>query len=393
MLGTERHESRRIDNQLRGRAGRQGDPGSSRFYLSLQDDLMRIFGGERMQNLMLRLGMEEDVPIESRLITKRIAAAQEAVEAQHFASRKHLLEYDDVMNKQRQAVYGMRRQLLEGTDQTERIKDIIQGIVASFSDVRCPEKTHATEYDLTGLQSDVLSQFGVKIDLEELSGLLKQEIEDHINDLLERRFKEKEELIGPEYMHEAERMIMLNVIDSQWKDHLLSMDHLKEGIGLRGYGQKDPLIEYKKESFDLFQDMMDRIEDETIRFLFFLQVTTGPPPGESGDGGGPGGLPGRPKPVLPFPDEDDEYEEDEEDDEEEALVSASAEQRRAAQSNVEDFTRNIQRKKDKEMAALQFVGGSDTTTEKKQAVSEKKAGRNDPCPCGSGKKYKKCHGA
>ncbi len=295
VLGTERHESRRIDNQLRGRAGRQGDPGSSRFYLSLQDDLMRIFGGERMQNLMLRLGMEEDVPIESRLISKRIAAAQEAVEAQHFASRKHLLEYDDVMNKQRQAVYGMRRQLLEGTDQTERIKDIIQGIVASFSDVRCPEKTHATEYDLTGLQSDVLSQFGVKIDIEELGGLLKQEIEDHINDLLERRFKEKEELIGPEYMHEAERMIMLNVIDSQWKDHLLSMDHLKEGIGLRGYGQKDPLIEYKKESFDMFQDMMDRIEDETIRFLFFLQVTTGPAPGEvtgGGSDGGPDGLPG-----------------------------------------------------------------------------------------------------
>jgi preprotein translocase subunit SecA len=390
VLGTERHESRRIDNQLRGRAGRQGDPGSSRFYLSLQDDLMRIFGGERMQNLMLRLGMEEDVPIESGLITKRIAAAQEAVEAQHFASRKHLLEYDDVMNKQRQAVYGMRRQLLEGADQTERIKDIIQGIVASFIDVRCPEKTHVTEYDLTGLQSDVLSQFGVKIDLDELNGLLKQDIEDHINELLERRFKEKEELIGPEYMHEAERMIMLNVIDSQWKDHLLSMDHLKEGIGLRGYGQKDPLIEYKKESFDLFQDMMDRIEDETIRFLFFLQVSTGPP-GESGEGGGPGGLPARPRPVLPFPDEDEDDEDEEED--EEALVSAAAEQRRAAQSNVEDFTRNIQRKKDKEMAALQFVGGSGTATENKQAVSEKKAGRNDPCPCGSGKKYKKCHGA
>ncbi len=293
MLGTERHESRRIDNQLRGRAGRQGDPGSSRFYLSLQDDLMRIFGGERMQNLMLRLGMEEDVPIESRLITKRIASAQEAVEAQHFASRKHLLEYDDVMNKQRQAVYGMRRQLLEGNDQTERIKEIIQGIVASFIDVRCPEKTHATEYDLTGLQSDVLSQFGVKIDLEELSGLLKQEIEDHIIDLLGRRFKEKEDLIGPENMREAERMVMLNVIDNQWKDHLLSMDHLKEGIGLRGYGQKDPLIEYKKESFELFQDMMDRIEDETIRYLFFLQVTQGRPPGESGNGGGPGGLAGQ----------------------------------------------------------------------------------------------------
>jgi preprotein translocase subunit SecA len=389
VLGTERHESRRIDNQLRGRAGRQGDPGSSRFYLSLQDDLMRIFGGERMQNLMLRLGMEEDVPIESGLITKRIASAQEAVEAQHFASRKHLLEYDDVMNKQRQAVYGMRRQLLEGQDQTERIKEIIQGIVASFSDVRCPEKTHATEYDLTGLQSDVLSQFGVKIDLEELSGMLKQEIEDHITDLLGRRFKEKEDLIGPENMREAERVVMLNVIDNQWKDHLLSMDHLKEGIGLRGYGQKDPLIEYKKESFELFQDMMDRIEDETIRYLFFLQVSQGPPPGESGNGGGPGGLPDRPRPVLPFSDEDEE-EEDEENDE--ALVGANSEQRRAAQSAVEDFTRNIQRKKDKEMAELQMVGGSGTATEKKQAISDKKAGRNDPCPCGSGKKYKKCHG-
>ncbi len=383
VLGTERHESRRIDNQLRGRAGRQGDPGSSRFYLSLQDDLMRIFGGERMQNLMLRLGMEEDVPIESGLITKRIASAQEAVEAQHFASRKHLLEYDDVMNKQRQAVYGMRRQLLEGTDQTERIKEIIQGIVASFSDIRCPEKAHTSAYDLTGLQSDVLSQFGVKIDLEELDGLLKQEIEDHIIELLERRFKEKEELIGPENMREAERVVMLNVIDNQWKDHLLSMDHLKEGIGLRGYGQKDPLIEYKKESFELFQDMMDRIEDETIRYLFFLQVAgPGGPGGADGDGGG-GGTLGKPKPMLPFPDED---EEDEEDEQEEALVSANSEQRRAAQSAVEDFTRNIQRKKDKEMAELQFVGGSGTTTEKKQAISDKKAGRNDPCPCGSGKK-------
>jgi preprotein translocase subunit SecA len=394
VLGTERHESRRIDNQLRGRAGRQGDPGSSRFYLSLQDDLMRIFGGERMQNLMLRLGMEEDVPIESGLITKRIASAQEAVEAQHFASRKHLLEYDDVMNKQRQAVYSMRRGLLEGQDQSERIKEIIGGIVASFVDIRCPEKAHISTFDLTGLQSDVLSQFGVKIEIEELDGMLRQEIEDHINDLLERRFKEKEALIGPEIMQEAERMIMLQVIDSQWKDHLLSMDHLKEGIGLRGYGQKDPLIEYKKESFDLFQDMMDRIEDETIRYLFFLQVTSGPPPGESGDGGNGGPDGGRPRPIMPFsPEDEDEEEEGDEDEDEEALVTASSEQRRAAQSVVEDFTRNIQRKKDKEIAELQFTGGDGSSTEQKQAVTAKKAGRNDPCPCGSGKKYKKCHGA
>jgi preprotein translocase subunit SecA len=396
VLGTERHESRRIDNQLRGRAGRQGDPGGSRFYLSLQDDLMRIFGGERMQKLMLRLGMEEDVPIESKLITRRIAKAQETVEAQNFAARKHLLEYDDVMNKQRQAVYGMRRQLLEGQDQRARVTEIIEGIVATFIDMRCPERTHPSTFDLSGLQSDVLSQFGVKVDLPELNGLTRPEIEDHLNELLGRRYQEKEDLIGPENMRDAERIVMLNVIDNQWKDHLLSMDHLKEGIGLRGYGQKDPLIEYKKESFTMFQDMMDRIEDETIRYLFFLQVTTGEPGGSSGPGGmggdgTDGPLSGRPRAVLPFSADGDD--EDEEEEDEEALVAANSEQRRAAQNAVEDFTRTIQRKKDKEMADLQFVGGSGTATEKKQAVSAKKAGRNDPCPCGSGKKYKKCHGA
>src|SRR5260221_4039626 len=387
VLGTERHESRRIDNQLRGRSGRQGDPGSSRFYLSLQDDLMRIFGGERMQNFMLKLGMEEDVPIESKMISKRVAAAQKAVEAQNFAARKHLIEYDDVMNKQRKAVYGMRRQLLEGREQRERIIEIIEGIVAGSIDIRCPERAHPSTFDLTGLQSDVLSQFGVKINPQDLASLTRQEIEDRIIELLHARYKEKEDLIGPENMREAESVVMLNVIDNQWKDHLLSMDHLKEGIGLRGYGQKDPLIEYKKESFTLFQDMMDRIEDETIRYLFFLQVTSGG--GGGGEDGG-GGLP-RPRPVMPFAPEDEQEEDEEEG--EAALVAASSDQRRAAQNVVEDFTRNIQRKKEREMAALQFAGGSSGTVEKKQAISEKKAGRNDPCPCGSGKKYKKCHGA
>src|SRR5579863_6961847 len=170
IVATERHESRRIDNQLRGRAGRQGDPGSSRFYLSLQDDLLRIFGGERMQNLMLRLGMEEDVPIESRLITKRIAAAQKAVEVQHFESRKHLLEYDDVMNKQRQAVYGMRRQLLEGQDEKERVLEMVRGAVGAFIDMRCPEGTHSDTYDLNGLRTDVLTHFGHKINTSDLAG-------------------------------------------------------------------------------------------------------------------------------------------------------------------------------------------------------------------------------
>ena len=388
VLGTERHESRRIDNQLRGRAGRQGDPGSSRFYLSLQDDLMRIFGGERMQKLMLRLGMEEDVPIESKLITKRIAAAQKAVEAQHFASRKHILEYDDVMNKQRQAVYSLRNQLLSGGDQRDRIMEIVRGIVGAFIDTRCPEKEHPSEWDYTGLQSDVLTQFGVKVNPNDLTQLNRAEIEDHIVDLLEARYKEKEDLIGPDIMRDAERMIMLNVIDNQWKDHLLSMDHLKEGIGLRGYGQKDPLIEYKKESFVLFQDMMDRIEDESIRYLFFLQVTTGP---DLGSGEADGG--GRARPVLPFNPDEDEFEEDEEEESEEEPVAVSNDKRREAQLSVQDFTRNIQRKKDKEMAELNFVGGAAAGAQKKQAISAKKAGRNDPCPCGSGKKYKKCCGS
>jgi len=398
ILGTERHESRRVDNQLRGRAGRQGDPGSSRFYLSLQDDLMRIFGGERMQNLMLRLGMEEDVPIESKLISKRIEAAQKAVEAQNFAARKHLLEYDDVMNKQRQAVYGMRRQLLEGSSQKERVKEMVAGIVASFIDQHCPEKTHPSEFDLTGLQTDVLSQFGVKLNLKDYEGQVREEVEEMINELLAKRYEEKEALVGPDMMRQAERVVMLNVIDQQWKDHLLSMDHLKEGIGLRGYGQKDPLIEYKKESFVLFQDMMDRIEDESVRYLYFLQVTTGPtPPGGyevAGDGGRPGDSDStgrlRPRPILPFaPDgEDEEFEEPEE-----VPAAVGAEERRAAQSAVLDVTRNIQRKKDKEMAALQFAGGEASSAPNKPVLAEKKPGRNDPCWCGSGKKYKKCHGA
>ena len=373
IVGTERHESRRIDNQLRGRSGRQGDPGSARFFLSLQDDLLRIFGGERMQNLMLRLGMEEDVPIESKLITKRIAAAQKAVEAQNFAARKHLLEYDDVMDKQRKAVYGTRHVLLEGQDMRERFLEIIRGILTSYLDLRCPESAHATSWDLTALQSDVLTEFGVRIEPAELMNLSRVEIEDTINGLLVTRYEEKERMVGYDLMRETERVIMLNVIDSQWKDHLLSMDHLKEGIGLRGYGQKDPLVEYKKESFQLFQDMMDRIEDETVRYLFFLQgiEQAGPPipypEGEFGEGGG-------------------------EEDQGEPVAVASPSGSREAQKEVLDFTANIQRNKEREMAELQFVGG-EASAGKKPVLSNKKAGRNDPCPCGSGKKYKKCCGA
>jgi preprotein translocase subunit SecA len=375
IVGTERHDSRRIDNQLRGRAGRQGDPGSSRFYLSLQDDLLRIFGGDRMQKLMLRLGMEEDVPIESRLISKRIAAAQQTVEGQNFASRKHVLEYDDVMNKQRQAVYGMRRQLLEGVNQKEHLFEIIRGIVEGFVDQFCPQSQRADEYNLLGLQNAIVNQFGLKLESDVLAGKLADELEPLIVQTLEERYEEKERMIGPDNLREAERIIMLNVIDNQWKDHLLSMDHLKEGIGLRGYGQKDPLIEYKREGFGMFQDMMERIEDDTIRYLFFLRIET------SGD------VP------LPYPEPADDDEEEGPSAEEEAELAAVAAQREAEKS-VLDLTRNIQRKKEREMAALQFAGAHEAGSTTQTASNPyKDVGRNDPCPCGSGKKYKKCHGA
>jgi preprotein translocase subunit SecA len=367
IVGTERHESRRIDNQLRGRAGRQGDPGASRFFLSLQDDLLRIFGGERIQNLMLRLGMTEDEPIESGLITKRIAAAQKAVEAQNFAARKHLLEYDDVMNKQRKAVYTMRRALIEGVDQREKVLEMIDGILATFLDMRCAEEVKPHDWDLVTLESDLLTQFGVRIEPQQLNNLSRAEIEELIRERLVSRYEEKERMISPELMRETERIIMLNVIDNQWKDHLLSMDHLKEGIGMRAFGQKDPLIEYKKESFQLFQSMMDRIEDETVRYLFFLQMA------EADE-----------RPNLPFESSDEVAPEPEP---EPAAVAA-------AQNTVLDFTRNLQRKKEKEMAALQFAGGDSSAGNNKPmpAVSANKVGRNDACPCGSGKKYKKCCG-
>jgi preprotein translocase subunit SecA len=372
ILGTERHESRRIDNQLRGRSGRQCDPGTARFYLSLQDDLMRIFGGQRMQGLMLKLGMEEDVPIESGLITKRIAAAQKAVEAQNFASRKHVLEYDDVMNKQRQAVYGMRRALLEGKDQKERIDEIVGGIVATFIDMRLPDKG---EQDWAGLETDILTQFGVGINTEALATMSKQDAEDAILDLLKKKYAEKEEMLGTELLRDTERMLMLNVIDNQWKDHLLSMDHLKEGIGMRSYAQKDPLVEYKKESWELFKSVMDRIEDETIRYLYFMQRVD-----QSQE--------------QPTDVEWSEVSDGDEADQQAQIEAAEREQEaKAAQTSVMDFTRNIQRKKEKELEALQFVGGGESSKPNQPVLAKKTPGRNDPCHCGSGKKYKKCHGA
>ncbi|MDA1314786.1 MAG: preprotein translocase subunit SecA [Acidobacteria bacterium] len=368
IVGTERHESRRIDNQLRGRAGRQGDPGASRFFLSLQDDLLRIFGGEKIQNLMLRLGMEEDVPIESGLITKRIEAAQKAVEAQNFAARKHLIEYDDVMNKQRESVYGTRRKLLSGTDQREDIMNLIGDIAGGSVDIRCPEKAHPDTWDLTGLRTDISNQFGIKIDHLDFDELDQQEIADLITDELSKNYEEKEKQMGAERLRFSERMIMLQLLDGQWKDHLLSMDHLKEGISLRSYGQRDPLVEYKKESFQLFDDMMARFQEETIRFLFYLRPAAAPPEMR------------RATVTLPSGDET-------------GLEPSSTPPQAARNgSTIEDFTRDVRRKKEKELAQVRLAGAGDQRDEVKQVVRGKKVGRNDPCPCGSGKKHKKCCG-
>ncbi len=337
ILGTERHESRRIDNQLRGRAGRQGDPGSSRFYLSLEDDLLRIFAGEKISGLMQRLGMEEGIPIESRLISKRIEAAQKAVEAQNFESRKHLLEYDDVMNKQRETIYGMRRQLLEGKDQTEDINDAMDRVVEWLVTTYCPKDVQADEWNRDGLRDEFWKRFGIDVrqhqDLKFDSKAIDQLIED-LRAIVHERYKEREQVWGEERMRAHERMIRLQVVDSQWKDHLLAMDHLKEGIGLRGYGQRDPLVEYKRESYDMFEDLMDRIEDETLRWLFLLRTP----------------------------------------EEEERMI------------------REYQRRKRREQQEMRMVGGGEPVRPK-QVIRKEKIGRNDPCPCGSGKKYKKCHGA
>jgi preprotein translocase subunit SecA len=270
------------------------------------------------------------------------------------------------MNKQRQAVYGMRRQLLEGIDQKERVMEMVGGIVDQFIQMRCPEDKHPDTWDLASLRNDVLTSFGAKIDIHELANMTIGEMSDAITDKLRQKYQEKEDLVGPDIMRQTERIVMLQVIDNQWKDHLLSMDELKQGIGNRAYGQKDPLVEYKKESWELFTAMMDRIEDETVRYLYFLQVNVGE------------------RPALPFPEEEEE-------EQEEARPDPSEQQRLSAQNQMEDFTRNIQRKKEKELKDLQFVGGDGSTSAQPVSVGQK-VGRNDPCPCGSGKKYKKCHG-
>jgi preprotein translocase subunit SecA len=273
IIGTERHEARRIDNQLRGRSGRQGDPGSSRFYLSLEDDLMRIFGSERISGLMSRIGMSEGVPIEHRMVSRAIERAQKQVEGQNFSIRKHLLEYDDVMNKQRESIYSQRKDILHGKNMKEFIQGLVVTLIEWIMENHTNKEKAPEQWDTEGFRKAIASQFGM--DIEDLNidwdTINYQELSDRISKALKDSYEEKEKIMGEVRMREFERIITLQILDSQWKDHLLAMDHLKEGIGLRGYGQRDPLIEYKKESYDMFQAMMDRIEEESIRYLFLLQ--------------------------------------------------------------------------------------------------------------------------
>ncbi len=336
ILGTERHEARRIDNQLRGRAGRQGDPGSSRFFLSLEDDLLRVFGGERVKALMYRLGMTEGIPIESKLISRRIENAQKAVEAQNFEARKHLLEYDDVMNKQRETIYSIRRSALEGKEQKDYALSVAEDIGRELVETFCPHNEHPEKWNVTQFAAEVLGQFGIDVKATGIDAarMSHAELADTLVTRIKERYAEKEKMFGEPMMRWLERRIILDIVDTQWKDHLLTLDHLKEGIGLRGYGQKDPLVEFKKEAFLLFEDMMGRIDTETVSYLFLVQ------------------------PAKP-----------------------------------EDEAREIERRQRRQQQELQYQAGAAQAEEPKPVRAGAKVVRNEPCPCGSGKKYKKCHGA
>jgi preprotein translocase subunit SecA len=376
IVATERHEARRIDNQLRGRAGRQGDPGSSRFYLSLEDDLMRIFGSDRISGLMQRLGMEEGVPIEHRMVTRAIERAQKQVEAQNFSVRKHLLEYDDVMNKQRENVYALRRELLEGKihiteDEQVDTRGYLMTLGEELADATVQnyanKETDPEEWDLDALTKAVTDIFGFdEADTASLdfSGMTPEEMTDAVWKLAVAKYEKKEALLDdPSLLHRVERDIMLQIVDAQWKDHLYSLDHLKEGIGLRGYGQRDPLVEYKKESFALFEAMRERIDEEIVRYLWRLMPIVGEE--------GPGVPVRRPPPRRPP----------------QITMSAQPAQsaspfgafRGGAGTAVADPPRPVR------------TGGDDVVRQVRR--DEPKVGRNDPCPCGSGKKYKKCHGS
>ena len=337
IMGTERHESRRIDNQLRGRAGRQGDPGASRFFLSLEDDLMRIFGADRMQGIMNRLGMEEGVPIEHGLVSRAIENAQKKVEAHNFDIRKHLLEYDDVMNKQRELVYGQRRDALAGdklkSDVLEMATQLAEDTVDRFVD----KQAMASEWDLAGLAESLRGRFNLRLEFtpEEMQTLNAEDIEEKVLNLVKDSYESKEERLGEELQRQLEKIIMLQTIDVLWKDHLLNMDHLKEGIGLRGYGQKNPLHEYQREGFELFQVMSGQVQEDVVTKLFTVEV----------------------------------------DQEQSAAELEELEARQAPRQ-------------------MMLSHGDGEGPERVATVRRDgdKVGRNAPCPCGSGKKYKRCHG-
>ncbi len=374
ILGTERHEARRIDNQLRGRAGRQGDPGSSQFFISLEDDLMRIFGGERVKALMFRLGMTEGVPIESRMFSNRIENAQKSVEAQNFEARKHLLEYDDVMNKQRETIYAIRRSALEGKDQRDYVLGIAEDVVRELVDTFCPREQHPDQWNTTQFLAENNAQFGIDMKAAgaDPGALSHDQLADGAAEAVKKRYEEKEKQFGAELMRWLERRIILDVVDSQWKDHLLSLDHLKEGIGLRGYAQKDPIVEFKKEAFTLFEDMMARIDNETIRYLFHIQMQQGEQP--------PDARQPRPEPPRTPP-------------QSAAAAVASAAARASEPQHLPAVAREIERRQQRQQKDLQYQTGPAQAEAPKPVKVGAKVGRNDPCPCGSGKKYKKCHGA
>jgi len=375
ILGTERHEARRIDNQLRGRAGRQGDPGSSRFYLSLEDDLMRIFGSDRISGLMQRLGMEEGEPIEHGMVTKAIERAQKQVEAQNFATRKHLLEYDDVMNKQRENVYALRRQILEGQitledeegekvtfDSRGYLMELAEDTLDALVDMYADKQLDAEEWDLDALQREASRVFAIDPAQLNFAGQSPDEMRDQIWEKAKAAYEAKEQIVPREVLARVERDVMLQVVDTQWKDHLYSLDHLKEGIGLRGYGQRDPLVEYKKESFEMFQAMKDRVDNDIVSWMWRLQpVLTqegAPPPPPVRRPRTPLTLSGGSEGATP------------------PAFGAPRPQPQAAPRQGQNQPPR--------------VGGDDVI--KTVRRDQPKVGRNDPCPCGSGKKYKKCHG-
>jgi len=375
ILGTERHEARRIDNQLRGRAGRQGDPGSSRFYLSLEDDLMRIFGSDRISGLMQRLGMEEGVPIEHGMVTRAIERAQKQVEAQNFSVRKHLLEYDDVMNKQRESVYTLRREILEGkihlsdeelVDTRTYLLALAEDILDSQIDQYAGKDMDADEWDIPALLREVNRVFGLEqaqLEALKLDEMNSDELGDAIWAVIKASYDEKETLVGSELLRRVERDIMLQIVDEQWKDHLYSLDHLKEGIGLRGYGQRDPLVEYKRESFDLFTAMKERIEEAMVRYVMWLRPVLNEEAAPA------------PRPV--------------------ARRAAPLTMNKAEAASAFGTARSAAAAPAMAASSRQGpvparTGGDDVI--KTVRREEPKVGRNDPCPCGSGKKYKKCHG-